>query len=151
NLTQAPTVQNPYTYTGREWDAETGFYYYRARYYEPKVGRFLQQDPIELEGGDLNFYAYVRNNPVNYKDPMGLEISPPTNAPKPPPTFPTIPPPPKPPPKVPKPPGFGCGTLFKFCLGLCASRCPGGVIVKGICATGCVALWVGCIASGASR
>jgi RHS repeat-associated protein len=70
NLTQAPTVQNPYTYTGREWDPETGLYYYRARYYDPKAGRFLQQDPIGMAGG-INLYAYVGNNPVNFVDPNG--------------------------------------------------------------------------------
>jgi RHS repeat-associated protein len=72
NLTQTPTVQNPYTYTGREWDAETGLYYYRARYYDPKVGRFLQQDPIGFAGGDANLYGYVGNSPVNWVDPWGL-------------------------------------------------------------------------------
>ncbi len=70
-LTQTPTVQNPYTYTGREWDAETGLYYYRARYYDPKVGRFLQQDPIGMAGG-INLYAYVGSNPINFIDPSGL-------------------------------------------------------------------------------
>ncbi|MBI3572573.1 MAG: RHS repeat-associated core domain-containing protein [Candidatus Kerfeldbacteria bacterium] len=71
NLDQPPFVQNPYTYTGREWDPETGLYYYRARSYEPKVGRFLQPDPIGLEGG-INLYAYVGNNPANWGDPWGL-------------------------------------------------------------------------------
>ena len=71
NLNQAPTVQNPYTYTGREYDAETGLYYYRARSYDPKTGRFLQQDPIGLAGG-INLYAYVGNNPVVFVDPLGL-------------------------------------------------------------------------------
>jgi RHS repeat-associated protein len=73
NLTQAPTVQNPYTYTGREWDQETGLYYYRARYYDPKAGRFLQEDPIGLAGG-INLYAYVFNNPLRWTDPTGLEV-----------------------------------------------------------------------------
>jgi RHS repeat-associated protein len=71
NLNQAPTIQNPYTYTGREWDPETGLYYYRARYYDPKVGRFLQQDPAGFIGG-INLYAYVGNNPINATDPEGL-------------------------------------------------------------------------------
>jgi RHS repeat-associated protein len=62
-----------YAYTGREWDPETGLYYYRARYYDPKVGRFLGEDPIGFEGGDINLYAYVGNNPVNRVDPMGLQ------------------------------------------------------------------------------
>ena len=59
-----------YTYTGREWDAEAGLYYYRARYYDPAVGRFISEDPIGF-AGCLNFYAYVENNPVNFIDPSG--------------------------------------------------------------------------------
>ncbi len=44
-------VINPHTYTGREYDAESGLYYYRARYYNPTIGRFLSEDPIGFEGG----------------------------------------------------------------------------------------------------
>lgn len=58
-----------YGYTGREPD-ETGFIYYRARYYDPSIGRFTQRDPTGLSGG-LNQYAYAGNNPVNYTDPTG--------------------------------------------------------------------------------
>ncbi|MDI1257915.1 RHS repeat-associated core domain-containing protein [Aquabacterium sp.] len=60
-----------YGYTGREPDLSTGYMYYRARYYDPTLGRFLGRDPIGLEGG-LNVYAYVDNNPVNFTDPSGL-------------------------------------------------------------------------------
>ncbi|HEY7677959.1 MAG TPA: RHS repeat-associated core domain-containing protein [Candidatus Methylomirabilis sp.] len=59
-----------YGYTGREPD-ETGLIYYRARYYDPALGRFTQRDPIGLNGG-VNLYAYVNANPVNFTDPMGL-------------------------------------------------------------------------------
>lgn len=59
-----------YGYTGREPD-ETGLIYYRARYYDPGIGRFTQRDPIGLKGG-LNLYSYVRNNPVNLVAPSGL-------------------------------------------------------------------------------
>jgi len=45
--------------------------YYRARYYDPKIGRFLSEDPIGLAGG-VNFYSYVGSSPVNYSDPWGL-------------------------------------------------------------------------------
>jgi RHS repeat-associated protein len=71
-LDQTGTVENPYTYTGREFDAETGLYYYRARYYDPRSGRFLRKDPIGFDGGDVNLYNYVLNSPTNKKDPVGL-------------------------------------------------------------------------------
>lgn len=58
-------------YTGREYDQEMGLYYYRARYYDPREGRFIQKDPISYNGG-INVYAYVQNNPINFKDPTGL-------------------------------------------------------------------------------
>ena len=67
-----PAIMNPFTFTGREWDKETGLYYYRARYYDAKVGRFVSKDPIGLAGGDINLYSYVGNNPVRYVDPLGL-------------------------------------------------------------------------------
>jgi RHS repeat-associated protein len=51
-----------YSYTGREPD-ETGLTFYRARYYDPTLGRFTQRDPIRLEGG-INMYSYVQNNPT---------------------------------------------------------------------------------------
>jgi len=70
---QAGGTASGYAFTGREWDPETGLYYYRARYYDPKVGRFQSEDPIGFEGG-RNFYAYVENNPVNETDPSGLAI-----------------------------------------------------------------------------
>jgi RHS repeat-associated protein len=59
-----------YGYTGREPDA-SGLVYYRARYYDPSVGRFTQRDPVGYLDG-LNRYAYVGNNPINFTDPHGL-------------------------------------------------------------------------------
>jgi RHS repeat-associated protein len=59
-------------FTGREWDPEINLYYYRARYYDPKVGRFISEDPIGLTGG-VNFYGYVGGQPTNAVDPFGLE------------------------------------------------------------------------------
>jgi RHS repeat-associated protein len=67
-----------YTYTGREFDSDTGLYYYRARWYDPKVGRFISEDPIGFGGGDVNIYAYAANNPANQSDPTG-QWSPPAH------------------------------------------------------------------------
>lgn len=63
----------PFLFTGREWDSETGVYHYRARAYSPALGRLLQADPIDFDGGDPNIYRYCRNNPINWIDPSGLE------------------------------------------------------------------------------
>jgi RHS repeat-associated protein len=60
-----------YAYTGREWDKETGLYYYRARYYDPMEGRFVSRDPIGYKGG-TNLFSYTSNNPISYNDPTGL-------------------------------------------------------------------------------
>lgn len=73
NTTVTGTSNNPFQYTGRENDG-TGLYYYRARYYSPKLQRFISEDPIGFAGGDVNFYAYVLNNPVNLIDPLGLLV-----------------------------------------------------------------------------
>jgi RHS repeat-associated protein len=67
-----PLLIQPYTYTGREFDIESGFYYMRNRYYDPKTGRFTTKDPIGFNGGDVNLFRYVGNNPVNDTDPYGL-------------------------------------------------------------------------------
>ena len=68
---QDPGFIQPYGFTGREFDQESGLYYYRERYYDPVIGKFISKDPIGLEGGDLNFYTYVWNDPVNWIDPYG--------------------------------------------------------------------------------
>ncbi|RFA37449.1 RHS repeat-associated core domain-containing protein [Alkalilimnicola ehrlichii] len=62
---------DPFRYTGREYELE-GLYYYRARYYLPNLGRFAAEDPIGFSGGDVNLYGYVEGDPVNYVDPHGL-------------------------------------------------------------------------------
>jgi len=61
---------NPYGFTGRLLDNESGLMYYRIRYYDANVGRFINEDPIGLLGG-INLYGYCLNNPVNYVDPEG--------------------------------------------------------------------------------
>jgi RHS repeat-associated protein len=66
-----------YAYTGREWDKETGLYYYRARYYDPMEGRFISEDPVPLRNrtnNQLNSYTYAINNPINFNDPSGENI-----------------------------------------------------------------------------
>ena len=62
---------NSFEYTGRENDS-TGLYFYRARYYNPGLQRFVSEDPIGLAGG-VNVYAYVGGNPILYTDPLGLD------------------------------------------------------------------------------
>jgi RHS repeat-associated protein len=65
------TLVNEFQYTARELDAETGGYYYRARYYDQSIGRFASEDPSRFTAG-LNFYSYTKNSPVNATDPSGL-------------------------------------------------------------------------------
>jgi RHS repeat-associated protein len=66
------SLVNPFRYTARESDTETGLYYYRARYYDPNTGRFLSEDPLELDAEDTNLYGYVGNDPIYETDPIGL-------------------------------------------------------------------------------
>ena len=69
------TLPNPFQYTGREFDPETGIYQYRARYLDQNTGRFISQDPAGYKAG-MNVYRYARNNPIVFADPSGLcEIS----------------------------------------------------------------------------
>ena len=65
----------PYTFTSREFDPETGLYHYRRRTYNPHTGTFPQEDPIGFAGGNINLYSYVRNNPVGHRDPFGLQAT----------------------------------------------------------------------------
>lgn len=65
-------LDQPYAYTGREHDRETRLYFYRARYYDPEVGRFIGKDPIGFAAGTANYYGYVDGNAVNLTDPDGL-------------------------------------------------------------------------------
>jgi RHS repeat-associated protein len=64
------SLTNPFQYTGREFDSETGIYYYRARYFDPSAGRFLSEDRLRSQGG-ANFYRYTQNNPLVWIDPSG--------------------------------------------------------------------------------
>ena len=63
---------NTYRFSSKEWNAQTGFYYFGRRYYEPNLQRWLNHDPIGERGG-INLYDYVHNNPINMFDPFGLQ------------------------------------------------------------------------------
>src|SRR5262249_28072349 len=72
NLTASSgTTVNPFQYTGRDYDPETGLRYYRARYYDPTTGRFLSEDPLGF-GGLTSAYSYAGNDPLDFGDPLGL-------------------------------------------------------------------------------
>jgi len=66
-----PAAGDRFRFTGREFDAATGQYYYRARYYDGRIGRFTSEDPLGLAAGDVNLYRYVLNRPTAAIDPTG--------------------------------------------------------------------------------
>jgi RHS repeat-associated protein len=74
---------NPYRFSTKYFDEETGLYYYGYRYYSPKLGRFLSRDPIG-EHTSFNLYQGLRNNPIKYVDPDGRDPKywPPDEGPK---------------------------------------------------------------------
>ena len=75
-IAQTGATQNSYLYTGEQYDPNTGFYYLRARYYNPSVGRFLNRDTYAgspWEPQTLHKYVYTHNNPINGVDPSGHE------------------------------------------------------------------------------
>jgi RHS repeat-associated protein len=67
-------ARDGFAFTGREWDPETGLYYYRARYYDLRAGRFISEDPIGF-GGGLNWYSYAFGSPTRWRDPSGLDVT----------------------------------------------------------------------------
>jgi RHS repeat-associated protein len=70
------SLVNPFQYTARELDPETNLYFYRARYYDQSAGRFVSEDPASFLSGGVNFYQYVENSPLGFKDPNGLQAQP---------------------------------------------------------------------------
>ena len=69
-MTGAGAASHPFGYTGRRWDPDLGLYYYRARWYDPQLGTFLQTDPIGAKDY-INLYSYVGLEPGNATDPSG--------------------------------------------------------------------------------
>jgi RHS repeat-associated protein len=67
------TSTNSFAFTGRENDG-TGLYFYRARYYNPTIQRFISEDPKGLNGG-IDFYEYAADNPISFADPFGLDVA----------------------------------------------------------------------------
>ena len=71
----ASSIDNPYLFTGRRWDGETGYHWFRTRYYDPTTGRFTTRDTIGTWGDPTNLgnaYTYVGNNPWTLLDPWGM-------------------------------------------------------------------------------
>ena len=71
NTTTSGSSASTYQYTGRENDG-SGIDFYRARYYNPALGRFISEDPLGFAGSGPNFYAYAGNDPISFSDPLGL-------------------------------------------------------------------------------
>ncbi|MCI0541731.1 MAG: RHS repeat-associated core domain-containing protein [Verrucomicrobiales bacterium] len=71
--TEHSAIANPYLFQGARYDAETGFYYFRNRYYDPRAGRFLQRDPVWDKQNVGGWQTFVGNGPVARRDPHGLD------------------------------------------------------------------------------
>ncbi|WP_224753628.1 RHS repeat-associated core domain-containing protein [Paenibacillus terricola] len=73
-LESTGTISNPIRYAGYQYDQESALYYLNARYYDPKIARFLSEDTYRGQMDDplsLNLYTYVNNEPIMYTDPTG--------------------------------------------------------------------------------
>ena len=82
NVRSATIYDNRFLFTGREYaatyrssytNAALNFYEYRARAYNPKIGRFMSEDPKVFDAGDYNLFRYCHNDPIDFADPMGTE------------------------------------------------------------------------------
>jgi RHS repeat-associated protein len=69
----AASWQNPYSFTGKEQDMESGLHYFGARYYLADIGMWLSTDPLADKYANVTPYSYCLSNPVNFTDPFGLE------------------------------------------------------------------------------
>ncbi|MBU6454737.1 MAG: hypothetical protein KGS72_23420 [Cyanobacteria bacterium REEB67] len=72
---ECTSAPGTFGFNGQRYDSELDLYYFNARYYSPKLGRFLQNDPLGYSGDGLNLYSYVNNDPINLFDPMGLQTA----------------------------------------------------------------------------
>ena len=75
NQFQPRQIHEPYQFTQKERDQESGLLDFGRRYYHPVIGRWLSADPLAENGGSLNLYAYAKQNPLKYRDPDGGEIT----------------------------------------------------------------------------
>ena len=66
---------DPILFIGRDWDDRLEMFDLLARHYDPRLGRFLQEDPLGFGGGDTNLYSYAFSDPINFLDPTGLRGS----------------------------------------------------------------------------
>lgn len=75
NSRSASAYGNRFLFSGREWLAEVGLYDFRRRVLHPAIGRFLQVDPMRFGANDENLYRYCNNDPINFRDPFGLDYT----------------------------------------------------------------------------
>jgi RHS repeat-associated protein len=66
-----PDAAGRFAFAGRERDPDTALYYSRARYSDPGLGRFINQDPLGFNAGEANLYRYGKNRPLVFRDPLG--------------------------------------------------------------------------------
>jgi RHS repeat-associated protein len=71
---EVEAVEQPFRFAAQfgVMTGQNGLYYMKARYYDAEVGRFISEDPLGFEGGDLNLYQYAHANPIMFMDPIGL-------------------------------------------------------------------------------
>ncbi|MDY6790846.1 MAG: RHS repeat-associated core domain-containing protein [Thermodesulfobacteriota bacterium] len=74
-MAKTGTLDQPFMFSTKRYDAGTGLPYYGYRFYNPAIGKWLTRDPLG-EAGGINLYGFVLNDPVNFIDPYGLEVAP---------------------------------------------------------------------------
>jgi RHS repeat-associated protein len=67
-------IEDPYQYNQKERDRESGLDYFGKRFYNSMIGRWISPDPLEEQGGSLNLYSFVNENPMTHYDPNGAEV-----------------------------------------------------------------------------